>query len=55
MRLNGSPSEIKGLCFRCDEKYMIGHKCKNKQLQVMMIYDKEVEEEEQWVKEEEEN
>lgn len=36
----------KGLCFRCDEKYTIGHKCKNKELQVMMIYDEEVEEEE---------
>ena len=45
----------KDLCFRCDEKYMIGHKCKNKKLQVMMIYDEEVEEEEQWVREEEDN
>ena len=35
----------KGLCFRCDEKYTIGHKCKNRELQVMMIYDEEVEEE----------
>ena len=22
----------KGLCFRCDEKYSIGHQCKNKEL-----------------------
>jgi len=35
----------KGLCFRCDEKYTIGHKCRNKELQVMMIYDEEMEEE----------
>ena len=32
----------KGFCFRCDEKYSIGHKCKNKELHVMMIYDEEV-------------
>lgn len=35
----------KGLCFRCDEKYSIGHRCKNRELQVMMIYDEEMEEE----------
>ena len=34
----------KGLCFRCDEKYSIGHRCKNKELQVMMIHDKEIRE-----------
>ena len=34
-----------GLCFRCDEKYTIGHKCKNRELQVVMIYDEELEEE----------
>ena len=32
----------KGLCFRCDEKYTVGHRCKNRELQVMMIYDDEV-------------
>lgn len=35
----------KGLCFRCDEKYSIGHKCINKELQVMLIYDAEQQEE----------
>ena len=33
------------MCFRCDEKYTIGHKCKNKGLQVMVIYEEEKEEE----------
>ncbi|XP_052203652.1 uncharacterized protein LOC127808947 [Diospyros lotus] len=36
----------KGLCFRCDEKYSIGHRCKNKELQVMVIYEEERGEEE---------
>ncbi|KAL2466824.1 Eukaryotic aspartyl protease family protein [Abeliophyllum distichum] len=27
----------KGLCFRCDEKYTIGHRCKNKELQVLLV------------------
>ncbi|XP_052192138.1 uncharacterized protein LOC127801242 [Diospyros lotus] len=31
----------KGLCFHCDEKYLIGHRCKNKELQVL-IYDEEM-------------
>ncbi|XP_052202680.1 uncharacterized protein LOC127808263 [Diospyros lotus] len=35
----------KGLCFRCDEKYLVSHQCKNKELHVMMIYDEEMEEE----------
>ncbi|XP_052196517.1 uncharacterized protein LOC127803919 [Diospyros lotus] len=35
---------VKGLCFRCDEKYSVGHKCKNKDLQVMVIYEEEREE-----------
>ena len=27
----------KGLCFRCDEKWNIGHKCKNSKLSVTWI------------------
>ncbi|KAI0519064.1 hypothetical protein KFK09_006504 [Dendrobium nobile] len=35
----------KGLCFRCDEKYMPGHKCKDRTLQVLLVCeDKEDEE-----------
>ena len=35
----------KGLCFRCDEKYTIGHRCKNRELQVLMVHDEEMEDE----------
>ncbi|KAI0488683.1 hypothetical protein KFK09_028522 [Dendrobium nobile] len=31
----------KGLCFRCDEKYTSGHRCKDQTLQVLTIYDDE--------------
>lgn len=34
----------KGLCFRCDKKYSIGHHCNNRELQVMVIYDEEKDE-----------
>ncbi|KAL1225384.1 hypothetical protein V5N11_009039 [Cardamine amara subsp. amara] len=27
----------KGLCFRCDERYFVGHECKNKGLQVLTV------------------
>ncbi|KAI0523267.1 hypothetical protein KFK09_005661 [Dendrobium nobile] len=27
----------KGLCFRCDEKYMLGHRCKDRTLQVLLV------------------
>ncbi|XP_010533307.1 PREDICTED: uncharacterized protein LOC104809111 [Tarenaya hassleriana] len=27
----------KGLCFRCDERYFVGHRCKQKELQVLMV------------------
>ena len=27
----------KGLCFRCDEKFGLGHICPNKQLQVLLL------------------
>lgn len=27
--------KAKGLCFRCNEKYTMGHQCKKKQLYVM--------------------
>lgn len=29
----------KGLCYRCDEKYTIGHRCKNQELQVLVLCD----------------
>ncbi|KAL2533541.1 Ty3-gypsy retrotransposon protein [Abeliophyllum distichum] len=41
-KLQGKRS--KGLCFRCDEKYSIEHRCKNKELQAMVIYDDEQQE-----------
>ncbi|GKC75003.1 ankyrin repeat-containing protein [Tanacetum coccineum] len=33
--------KAKGLCFRCDRKFTPGHKCPEKYLQVMVIYDGE--------------
>lgn len=29
----------KGLCLRCDEKYSVGHGCKNKKMQVLLVDD----------------
>lgn len=29
----------KGLCYRCDAKWAVGHRCKNKELSVMLIAD----------------
>lgn len=29
----------KGLCYRCDEKFFIGHRCKNKELRVLLVSD----------------
>ncbi|GJX61542.1 ankyrin repeat-containing protein [Tanacetum coccineum] len=37
----------KGLCFRCDGKFTPGHKCLEKSVQVMVIYDEETNEEEE--------
>lgn len=31
----------KGLCFRCDEKWVIGHKCKKKELSVLVAQEEE--------------
>lgn len=31
----------KGLCFRCDRKYSIGHCCPNKELQFLLVNDEE--------------
>ena len=31
----------KGLCFRCDEKFSPGHRCKDKSLQVLNVCDEE--------------
>ena len=27
----------KDLCYRCNEKYFMGHRCKNKQLQILLV------------------
>lgn len=27
----------KGLCFKCDEKYCVGHECLKKELRVMLV------------------
>ena len=35
----------KGLCFCCDEKYTISHRCKNRELQVLMVHNEEMEDE----------
>ena len=29
----------KGLCFRCDEKYIVGHRCKNMEIHVLVVND----------------
>lgn len=29
----------KGLCYRCDEKYSPGHRCKNKELWLLVFSD----------------
>ena len=31
----------KGLCFRCDEKFTMGHRCKKKELRVVLVSDEE--------------
>ena len=35
----------KGLCFRCDEKFSPGHRCKDRTLQVLTVSDEEFERE----------
>ncbi|KAI0523140.1 hypothetical protein KFK09_005530 [Dendrobium nobile] len=35
----------KGLCFRCDEKYMPGHRCKDRTLHVLLVCEDEEDEE----------
>ena len=37
----------KGVCFRCDEKFSPGHRCKDKSLQVLTVCDEEEGEEEE--------
>ena len=32
---------VKGLCFRCNEKFSRGHRCKDKSLQVLTVCDEE--------------
>ncbi|KAL8123138.1 hypothetical protein AgCh_011216 [Apium graveolens] len=36
--------KAKGLCFRCDDKWMIGHRCRKKELSVLLMSDDEGEE-----------
>lgn len=41
-RLKLTPAEYeekkrKGLCFKCDEKYFMGHQCLNKELRVLLV------------------
>ena len=33
----------KGICYRCDEKFFVGHWCKNKQLHVLLVEEDDVE------------
>ena len=33
----------KGICFRCDEKFGLGYRCKKKELQVLLVYGDELE------------
>ena len=39
---------MKGLCFKCDEKFSPGHICKNYQLQILMVLEDNREEEERF-------
>ena len=29
----------KGICYRCDERFFVGHRCKNRQFQVLLVED----------------
>ena len=49
-RINLTEAEVqarkeKGLCFHCDEKHTLGHRCK-RELQILIVHDDEKEEEE---------
>lgn len=33
------------LCLKCDEKFIVGHKCKSKELRLLMVHDETVGEE----------
>ena len=37
----------KGLCYRCDEKWAPGHRCKKKELTVLLTYDMDEAEQEE--------
>lgn len=37
----------KGVCFLCDEKFALAHRCKNKQLHILLLFEEEEEELEQ--------
>src|SRR5688572_18612751 len=38
--------KTKGLCYRCDEKWSVNHKCSKKEHSVLITYDEEDDEEE---------
>lgn len=43
-RLTDAEVQVKrerGLCYRCDEKFTVGHRCKNKELQVLVVREME--------------
>ncbi|KAL5552261.1 hypothetical protein UlMin_002437 [Ulmus minor] len=42
----GTGDGAKGLCYRCDEKFSPGHKCKNRQLQILLVLEDDPKEEE---------
>ncbi|KAL5555888.1 hypothetical protein UlMin_038124 [Ulmus minor] len=42
----GTGDRAKGLCYRCDEKFSPGHKCKNRQLQILLVLEDDPKEEE---------
>ena len=51
--LNFTKAEVqarreKGLCFHCDDKYSLGHRCK-RELQIMIVHEDEHDEEDEGV------
>ena len=34
-------NRAEGLCYRCDEKFVLGHRYKRRELQVLMVWDEE--------------
>ena len=42
--------KAKGLYFKCDEKFTIGHQCKNRELRVLLVFNDGLEEGGEWEK-----